>query len=88
MFQEPVLSISMGGKEKSCQDKLEQMQSSPVNCVFEEPRVRRFVCPYENCTYSTTRNSDLKVHIRTHTERNPISVLFLGVDMLPLQNQS
>ena len=47
--------------------KLDAMESSPVSCAFEESKVRRFSCPYENCTYSTIRNSDLKVHIRTHT---------------------
>lgn len=58
--------------------KLDAMESSPVNCVFEESKVRRFSCPYENCTYSTTRNSDLKVHIRTHTGEKPYKCPFPG----------
>lgn len=58
--------------------KLDAMESSPVSCAFEESKVRRFSCPYENCTYSTIRNSDLKVHIRTHTGEKPYKCPFPG----------
>ena len=67
-----------GSREKNVftSSKQDAMQSSPVNCVFEEPKVHRFSCPYEGCTYSTTRNSDLKVHIRTHTGDKPFRCSF------------
>lgn len=58
--------------------KQDATQSSPVNCLFEEPKVHRFSCPFEGCTYSTTRNSDLKVHIRTHTGEKPYKCTYPG----------